>query len=91
VWSATVGELNLTSDTFDHYHKIMLKKYLEDRIVRQILAELLVNLSAGWITAAFIVPSLSGRSLIITFTTLIIDVFLSILALILSYKLRKKK
>ena len=54
------------------------------------IADLLVNLSAGWIGAAFITSSFTSRSLIVNLAILTADIGLAILSLQLAIIIRKQ-
>jgi hypothetical protein len=53
-----------------------------------IISELLIDLSAGWFGAAFIVSTFSEKSLSINFGILILDIGFGILFLLVAFNLR---
>lgn len=63
-------------------------------VLRQILSELFVNLSAGWYGAAVIIPISSPEPTAVDFSALTTDIIFGTVCIIISYKLRvgfKKK
>ncbi len=60
-----------------------------DKIIQGSLADLLINLSAGWFIAGFGVPFLVNLSLLAKLAILIINGGLGIVALLLAIWLRK--
>jgi len=59
-----------------------------DPQIGQILSDLFVNLSAGWLGAAFIVPIVSNRRGKIKLFILTANIILGILALIIAYQFK---
>jgi len=55
----------------------------------EIFSELLINLSAGWFGAAFIVPNFAGLTKPTNFWILTANIIFSILCLVLAFRLRK--
>lgn len=54
-----------------------------------VLADLLINLSAGWFGAAFIVPNFSGLWWPYNLVVLTGDILVGIVSLVAAFKLRK--
>lgn len=54
-----------------------------------ILSDLSVNLAAGWLGVAFIVPNFSGIRSPFNFLVLTGDIFIAILFLLTAFKLKK--
>lgn len=55
----------------------------------QIISELLVDLSAGWFSAAFIVPNFAGLTAPSDFGVLTMDIVFGILCSVTALKFRK--
>ncbi|OGE14326.1 hypothetical protein A2111_00700 [Candidatus Daviesbacteria bacterium GWA1_38_6] len=61
-----------------------------DKIVRISIADLLINLSAGWFGLAFVAPFLAERTLLVKIAVLTTDVGFGILFLIAAIWLRRR-
>lgn len=60
-----------------------------DPVLAIVFSDLFVNLSAGWLGAAFIVPVISKPPRKISFSLLTINISLAMLSLLIAYVLRK--
>lgn len=58
-------------------------------VLRQILSELFVNLSAGWYGAAVIIPATSDKPAATDLGILTVNVIFGTVFLIIAYKLRR--
>ena len=69
----------------------MRKKKIYFGVFKKIIADLLVNLSAGWFGVIFIVPNFSGLNNVTEFTILTFDLIMAILCLVISYLFKISK
>jgi len=61
-----------------------------DKIVRASIADLFINISAGWFGAAYGVLFLAEASIVLKLGILIFDIMLAIICLYLAIKLRRR-
>ena len=69
----------------------MVKKKISYIALKEIISDLLVNLSAGWFGVIFIVPNFSGLNNITEFAILTFDLIMAILCLLISYLFKTSK
>ena len=69
----------------------MAKKKISYIALKEIVSDLLINLSAGWFGVIFIVPNFSGLNNITEFTILTFDLIMAILCLVISYLFKTSK
>jgi hypothetical protein len=55
-----------------------------------VVGDLFINLSAGWFGAAFIVPAISQKPILINFAILTVDFILGMVFLVIAFKIKER-